>query len=200
MNRGPLVGRSSGLRIAFTLALGAMACDDIAAGQIGKLFGKKQEVTYQTFRDSSGRFSLEYPTKDWRVVPGGSPERVILTREDGAATVVVEASTLVDAFLPSEMPTFAEAEVERLKERVQAAKDAKYELVDTKSGPGAMIPYASVGAQGPERVVQYSIPVDKNLFRLIRTAPVATAARYEAVLGRMIESFKAPAEPAAPKR
>ena len=201
MNRGASIGRRSGLGIALTLSLCAVAGDHVAAGQIGKIFGRKQEVTYQTYRDSSGRFSLEYPNKDWRVVPGGgSAALVILAREDGEATVVVEASMLVEALAPSEIQAMAEIEVDNLKARLPAAKDAKYELVDTKLGAGAMIPYTNVGAQGPERVVQYSIPVDKNLFRLIRTARVNTAAKHDAVLTHMIESFKSPAEPAAPKR
>jgi hypothetical protein len=199
MNRA--IAHHWGLRIALTLTLCAVAHGPMAAAQFGKIFGRKQEVTYQTYRDSSGRFSLEYPNKDWRVVPGGgSGALVILARADGEATVVVEASTLVEALAPSEIQAMAEIEVDNLKARVPIAKDAKYELVDTKLGPGAMIPYANVGAQGPERVVQYSIPVDKNLFRLIRTARVAAAAKHDAVLTHMIESFKSPAEPAAPKR
>jgi hypothetical protein len=198
MNRA--IARRSGLRIALTLTLCAVARDHMGAGQLGKIFGRKQEVTYQTYRDSSGRFSLEYPNKDWRVVPGGgSAALVILAREDGEATVVVEASMLVEALAPSEIQAMAEIEVDNLKARLPAAKDAKYELVDTRSGRGAMIPYANIGAQGPERVVQYSIPVEKSLFRLIRTARVAAAAKHDAVLAHMIESFKSPAEPAPPR-
>jgi hypothetical protein len=201
MNRRVSIGRRAGLRIALALSLCAVARDHMAAGQIGKIFGKKQEVIYQTYRDPSGRFSLEYPNKDWRVVPGGgSAALVILAREDGEATVGVESMNLVEALTPSEIQAMAENEVDNLKARVPTAKDAKYELVDTRSGRGAMIPYANVGAQGAERVVQYSIPVDKNLFRVIRTARVAAAAKHDAVLAHMIESFKSPAEPAAPKR
>jgi hypothetical protein len=201
MNRGASIGRRAGLRIALTLSLCAVAGDHLPAGQIGKIFGKKQEVAYQTYRDPGGRFSLEYPNKDWRVVPvGASTALVMLAREDGEATVSVEAVKLVEALAPSEIQAMAENEVDKLKERVPSAKDAKYELVDTKLGPGAMIPYANVGAQGAERVVQYSIPVDKNLFRLIRTARIAAAAKHDAVLTHMIESFKSPAEPAPPKR
>jgi len=201
MNRRASIGRRPGLRIALALSLCAVAGAHLAAGQIGKIFGRKQEVVYQTYRDPSGRFSLEYPNKDWRVVPGGgSAALVILAREDGEATVGVESMNLVEALTPSEIQAMAENEVDNLKARVPTAKDAKYELVDTRSGRGAMIPYANVGAQGAERVVQYSIPVDKNLFRVIRTARVAAAAKHDAVLAHMIESFKSPAEPAAPKR
>jgi hypothetical protein len=201
MSRGASIGRRAGLRIALTLSLCAVARDHMAAGQIGKIFGRKQEVLYQTYRDPGGRFSLEYPNKDWRVVPGGgSAALVILAREDGEATVGVEAVSLVEALAPSEIQAMAENEVDNLKTRVPTAKDAKYELVDTRSGTGAMIPYANVGAQGAERVVQYSIPVDRNLFRVIRTARVAAAGKHDAVLAHMIESFKVPAEPAAPKK
>src|ERR1700674_5402328 len=84
------IARRSGLRVALTLTLCVVARDHRAAGQLGKIFGRKQEVTYQTYRDSSGRFSLEYPNKDWRVVPGGgSAALVILARADGEATVSV---------------------------------------------------------------------------------------------------------------
>ncbi len=201
MNRGASIGNRSCLRIALTLLFCAVAREHIAAGQIGKIFGRKQEVIYQTYRDPGGRFSLEYPNKDWRVVPGGGPAAlVILAREDGEATVGVEAVNLVEALVPSEIRVMAENEVDKLKERAPSAKDAKYELVDTTSGPGAMIPYANIGAQGAERVVQYAIPVDKTLFRLIRTARLAAAARHDAILTHMIESFKAPAGPAPPKR
>jgi hypothetical protein len=47
--------------------------------------------------------------------------------------------------------------------------------------------------------MRYLIGVDRNLFRLDGVVQFASAAKYEPILMHMIQSFKAPAGPAATK-
>ena len=50
--------------------------------RIPHLFGDKN-VKNKAFKDPSGRFELEYPTKDWSPLPTGGSAVAILARKDG---------------------------------------------------------------------------------------------------------------------
>jgi len=167
---------------------------------IGKLFGDRG-VTYRTYRDPAGRFEFEYPTRDWRVLSSATANLAMLARNDGA-TVAIDFSRMALARpLTSDIAysTLADVEIDSLKERQPQAKEFKSEIVETKAGRGALIRYASVGTKGPERVMQYSIPVGLDLYRVIAIVPEMLLSKHEPVLMHMIESFRAPAAEATSK-
>jgi hypothetical protein len=201
MSRRIAVRRGAWLVLVLAGVICAAPCQSLRAAQgvFGKMLGKKGDVTYRVYRDPNGRFSIEYPNKDWRIVPSGQSALVILAREDGEATLVVDATTLVEALSPAEIAAMVDVEVTSLKDRLPNATEIKAEVVEIKSGRAALIHYASAGARGPEKSTQYSIPVDKQLFRLIGVTPATAAAKYDAILAHMVESFKVPAEPATTK-
>jgi len=162
-----------------------------AGGQFGS--GGDRGVSYRVFKDPAGRFEIEYPTRDWRQAPISGSTLVNFARTDGQAALSVESFRLADTLAPSEILTMAEIEIQDLKDRQSGARNFTSEILDTKAGRGALIRYSRAGAKGPDLVMQYSIPVGLDLYRVIAVVPEALAARHEPVVGHMILSFNAPA-------
>ena len=120
------------------------------------IFGDKN-VKYKAFKDPAGRFELEYPTKDWSPLPTGGSAVAILARNDRTATVVIDLARLTEPLAPSEIATNAQIEVETLREQQPRAKDFTSEILEAKAGRGSLIRYARSGANGPERIMHYSV-------------------------------------------
>jgi hypothetical protein len=184
--------------LAMILVCGVVAFEPAVVAQKKFLiFGG--DIKYNTYRDPSGRFEIEQPTKDWDVVPSGGSAIAILSRNDRTATVMVDLAKLNDPLGPDEITTNAKFEVDTLKEQQPNAKDFTSDLFECKGGKGALIKYQRIGAKGAERVMRYMIGVDRDLYRIDAIVQDASAAKYEPVLMHMIQSFKAPAGPAASK-
>jgi hypothetical protein len=62
-----------------------------------------------------------------------------------------------------------------------------------------LIRYSRV-ATGPEAVVQYSVPVGQELYRLNGIVPERLLSKYEPIVMHMIQSFKAPADPSTARQ
>jgi hypothetical protein len=192
--------RSSPLPVlALTVACGMLAAEHAAIAQKKFLFFGDSKVSYTTYRDPSGRFEIEQPTKDWDLVPPGGAAIAILSRNDHAATLVIDLAHLTEPLAQDEIATNAQIEVATLKEQQPNARDLASDLLDCKGGHGALIKYTRIGAKGAERVLRYLIGVDRDLYRLDAVFSDASANKYEPILMHMIQSFKAPAGPAASK-
>jgi len=192
----------------FSSRRAAIACATACAIVLGEraasaqkkflIFGEGK-VTYTTFRDLAGRFELEYPTKDWGSFPPGGSAIAILSRSDKTATLVIDRLRLSEPLAPNEIATNAKVEVESLKEQQPNAKDFASELLDCKAGQGSLIRYSRAGARGIERVMHYSVGVDRDLYRLDAVVADASLAKFEPILRHMIQSFKVPAGPVTSK-
>jgi hypothetical protein len=150
---------------------------------------------YRAFRDVSGRFELEYPTRDWNPLPAAGSAIAILVRNDRTATVVVDHTRLTEPLAPAEIATNARIEVESLKAQPNA-KDFTSEILEGRAGRGSLIRYGRQGASGPERVMRYSVAVGRDLYRVDAVVPEGSLAKHEAILKHMILSLKVPANPA----
>ena len=155
------------------------------------MVGGDKNVKYETFKDPAGRFEIEYPAKDWKRLPSGGSSLAVFARNDGP-TLFVDHVRLVGALTPAEIEGMAAVELDTLKEQQPKAKDFKSDMLDSKAGRGVAIRY-SRDSTGPETVVQYSIPVGQELFRLNGVIPDKQLAKYEPIIMYMIQSFKAPA-------
>jgi hypothetical protein len=185
--------------VTFALSILCLLPAGLAADQnvLTKMFGGGKDTTYQMFKDPAGRFELEYPTKDWRLLPSVGSSLAVFARNDGP-TLIVEHIRLVERLTPEEFDGLPDVEVERLKKEQPKAKDFKSGILETKAGRGVLIRYSRVG-QGPDSVMQYSIPVDQDLYRLNCVVPERLFSKYEPIVMHMIQSFKAPADASAPK-
>jgi hypothetical protein len=168
----------------------AAASGSPARAQFGVFKRGSKNGSYQPFKDASGRFSLEYPAKDWRTIPGGGSVLVGFTHKDGDATVLVDYTKLKLALAPTEIDAaFAELEVQLLKEREPSVTDIKSSVVPGSPGPRIVIQFSRPGLHGVEQVLQYSIPVGDNLYRLVCTVRADKAEKNKAILSHMVESF-----------
>jgi hypothetical protein len=190
--RRRIVSRS--LVVLWTLA----ATTGLSAEQnpFGWLTGDKS-VKYMTYKDPGGRFELEYPTKDWRILPSGVGSSLVFSRTDGPS-LFIDQITIVDRLTPAEVDVLADIEISRLKKEQPKGRDFKSEMLEGKSGRGVLIRYSRPGTE-LESVVQYSIPVEKDLYRLNGVMPSRLLSKHESVVMHMIQSFKASASQSTTK-
>jgi hypothetical protein len=197
-----MTGHDFSRRLPAVLCLGLIA---VLAGERAALAQKKLgifgsgDTKYNTYRDAAGRFEIDQPAKDWGLVPASGSSIAIISRNDRTATLSVDLITLTEPLGADEITTNAQIEIDTLKEQQPNAKDFTSEVFECKGGKGALIKYSRVGAAGAQKAMRYLIGVDRNLFRVDAVAQFASAAKHEPILLHMIQSFKAPAGPAATK-
>ena len=162
----------------------------LSAGQFKWMVGDKS-VKYVSFKDASGRFELEYPEKDWKRLPSVGQSLIGFARNDGP-TLFVDHVRLVEALTPAEMAGLPSVELSTLKDQQPKATGFKSEDLESKAGRGVLIKYSREGA-GPKTVIQFSIAVGMELFRITGVIPDKQVAKYEPIVMYMIQSFKAPA-------
>lgn len=175
------------------MAVSAVATPASAQWPFGR--GNK-DIKYRAYKDTANLFEIEYPEKDWKMIPlpvGGSLV-VQFTHKDGP-TFSVEHVKMPAALTAGERAAMQEAELERVRGQERATKDFKTDALETKSGRGVVIRYQQMG-RGIERVVQCTLDVGVDLFRLNGVMPERLLAQFEPIFAHMIESFKSPASPA----
>ena len=166
------------------------ACSSVlSAPQLGKIFNSDKNVKYQVFKDPSGLFELEYPEKDWKRLPSVGQNLVSFSRNDGP-TFFVGHVKLSEPFTEAEIANLPAVELTTLKDQQPKATGFKSDLFESKAGRGVVIRYSREGA---ETVIQYSIAVGTELFRINGVIPDKQIAKYEPIVMYMIQSFKAPA-------
>ena len=166
------------------------ACSSVlSAAQLGKIFNSDKNVKYQVFKDPSGLFELEYPEKDWKRLPSVGQNLVSFSRNDGPAFFVGHVK-LSEPFTEAEIANLPAVELTTLKDQQPKATGFKSDLFESKAGRGVVIRYSREGA---ETVIQYSIAVGTELFRINGVIPDKQIAKYEPIVMYMIQSFKAPA-------
>jgi hypothetical protein len=184
--------RPAALALAVACALLSTESPAIGQKRFG-IFGDKN-VSYKPFKDAAGRFELDYPTKDWNPLPSGGSAVAILAHKDRAATIVIDLIRLSEPLAPSEIERNAQIEVETVKEQQRNAKDFKSEFLDGKAGRASLIRYSRLGANGPERVLHYTVAVGQDLYRLDAVLSEESYAKYEPIAMHMLQSFKVPAD------
>ena len=159
---------------------------------MGKNSGDTQ--TLSTFSAPDGKFALEYPSKDWQMLPGVGSVVATLAQRNSEASVVINYARMNQVLAPSEInDLFAELESEDLVFRQPEAKGAKPSIVNVGGRRVVVIQYSRAGLKGKEQVVQYTVPVGQDVYQLICSAQAALFAKYEPMFTHAIESFQSPA-------
>ena len=192
------LGRRACAGSVLTILCVISAARQVTAEQnpIRKLFGDR-DVSYKTFKDPAGRFEIEFPDKDWRLLLSGGASLAVFARNDGPA-LYVDHVRLMDTLTPGEIGALPETEVDLLRKQEPQTKDFKSDMLEGKSGRGVLIKY-SRPVKGPASVVQYSVAVGQDLYRLNGVVPERVFSKYEPIIMHMIQSFKALAAPPSPK-
>jgi PsbP len=177
-----------------SLALIAIAVAVVSVASLDAQAPRKGFTVFRAFQD---RFTFEYPYKDWETVPGGTSSLVALAQKKREAAVVVEYQPLRLELAPNEIDQdFAKLEAEPVTSRQPNAADVTVKLIDVGSTRVIVVEYTRKGIAGAERVRQYSLPLGKQLYRLVCSAPAALFAKHEPTFAAMVESFKVAAAPA----
>lgn len=151
---------------------------------------KAPKLATTTLTVTNPGFSLEYPKKDWIVVPGGGAATVVLAQAKGNASVIVERVVLKAELGPDDITDlFAQLETESIQQRAPKAADFRSKVLDVTGGRLVAVQYALDGSKGPERVRQYSIPVGTNLYRLTCAAPIGQFQIFDPVFAHIAASF-----------
>lgn len=169
-------------------AAAALAAQTPAPGE----YGRAAKLEVQPFEGPNKRIRLEYPKKDWEVVPGGSTAIASLMQKKGEAAVVIEASRLNQPLAPDDITDlFGQLESETVRDRQPSAVNIQPKVYGAAGRRFVILTYERSGVSGPERVRQYSIPVGAELYRLICSAAAPQFAHYETVFAHIAASFTA---------
>ncbi len=166
-----MVKARRGWRVAVAVAVLSGAGLDVSAVPAGEgqgrpagqpqstWFGKASGGGTQTFKDPDGRFTFEFPKKDWMALPVGGPIVATVASKKGDAAIVVEHGWLKQPLAPSDITDlFAELEVEVIRERVPKATDFQTQIIDAGDQRIVAVQYVRQGLTGMERVRQVLDP------------------------------------------
>jgi hypothetical protein len=171
-----------------SLALFAVAAVVVSVASLEAQAPRKGFRVFRAFQD---QFTFEYPLKDWDPMPGGTSSLVAMAQRKREAAVVVEYQPLRLELAPSEIDQdFAKLEAEPVTTRQPSATDVTVKLIDVGSTRVIVVEYTRKGLAGAERVRQYSLPMGKQLYRLVCSAPAALFAKHEPTFAAMVETFK----------
>ena len=179
-----------GILLAVPGSLGAQAGKAMAADP---WYGRTTKAQFQPARTVDG-FQLDWPKKDWLMLPSAGSLSLVMTTKKGDALVVVERTVLRQPLEPSDITElFAQLESDAVKEKGQVL-DVQARVIDANGRRLVAVQFQRTGMLGPERVRQYSLPVGKNLYRLICISTAAQFLSYDPLFSHMAASFTATAE------
>jgi hypothetical protein len=144
----------------------------------------------QPYRDPSGRFTFQYPKKDWQALPGALSALVTISGNKGKASVQVEYFSLADTVKVGEMyKEIVQNESEFIRERQPGADQIRGQAMRPDLKDIVVIDYTRPGMSGVDRVRHYSIVSGMNMYRVSCVAPVADFPKLEAAFEQIAKSF-----------
>jgi hypothetical protein len=144
----------------------------------------------QPQRSADAPLQVEFPTKDWMVLPSSGALVLAAASRKGDAVVLIERSTLRQALDPADITDlFAQIEIDAIKERQPKAADFQSKVLDLGARRLVAIQYSRPGVLGNERVRQYSVPVGTDLYRMTCISSAARFAVYDPVFSHIAASL-----------
>ncbi len=152
-------------------------------------FAKTTRTQFQVVKLSDAGFQVEWPKKDWLLLPSAGPFALVLATKKGDAMVAVERTSLRQPLQPSDITDlFAQLESDTIKEREKPV-DLQARVIEAGDRRLAAVQYQRSGPQGTERVRQYSVPAGKRLYRLICVSSASQFLTYDPVFAHMAATF-----------
>jgi hypothetical protein len=144
----------------------------------------------QPQRSADAPLQVEFPTKDWMVLPSSGALVLAAASRKGDAVVLIERSTLRQALDPADITDlFAQIEIDAIKERQPKAVDFQSKVLDSGARRLVAVQYSRPGVLGNERVRQYSVPVGTDLYRVTCISSAARFAVYDPVFSHIAASL-----------
>ncbi len=143
------------------------------------------------YSDPHGRFSLDYPKKNWQVLPGGGSTLATLAEKKGRATVQIEYLRLNQPLMvDQDHDLIVQTESSLIRERQPGATGIQGSA-ERPDLPGMVaIDFTRPGVSGPERVRQFSVVQGNDLFRILCVARVGDFQKFEMAFQQIARSFR----------
>lgn len=190
--RGGAAGWGLAAASAVAMVVGAAAQAPPAALR-GTWYGRDAKGSYTAYRDAGGRFSLEYPRRDWLLLTGNGAVLLVATHNRGEAWVILERVRMATSLAPDEVTDlFADLETENVKQHQPRANGFLKRVFDTDNRRFIALQYSRPGADPREQEIvrQYSFPVGQDLYRLVCAVQGRRFDRYEAMCAHVAATFR----------
>ena len=143
-----------------------------------------------SLKDPGGLFTMDYPRRDWTVVPGAGPIVATIVNKKGDAAIVIEQAVLKQPLAPADITElFAELELELVRERQPRATDFQSRVIGYEGRTLAALQFVRPGVTGMERVRQFSIPAGLRLYRVSCVAALGSFAANETWFAHAAATF-----------
>jgi hypothetical protein len=195
--RGGAASWGLGAAAAAAMVVGAAAQEPPAALR-GTWYGRDAKGSYTAYRDAGGRFSLDYPRRDWLLLTGDGAVLLVATHNRGEAWIILERVTMATSLAPDEVTDlFADLETENVRQHQPRAEGFVKRVFDTDNRRFIALQYTRPGADPRSREIvrQYSFPVGQDLYRLVCAVQGPRFDRYEAMCAHVAATFR-PVPPA----
>lgn len=171
--------------------------DTIRRGAIGIVLAMtaaslhaQRPIPTQPYTDPAGRFTMQYPRRDWQVFPGAGSALVTIGGAKGKASVQVEYFKLREPIKVDEnYELIVGIESDFVRDRQPGADQIKGAPMRPDLKDIVVVDYVRPGAGGVDRIRQYSIISGANLFRVSCVAPATEFPKLEATFEQIAKSF-----------
>jgi hypothetical protein len=144
----------------------------------------------QPYKDPSGRFTFQYPKKNWQVFPGAGSSLATIGGNKGRTSVQIEYLKLNAPIKVDEnYELIVGIETEFIRDRQPGAEQIKGVPMRPDLKDIVVVDYVRPGVSGVDRVRQYSIINGVNLFRVSCVAPAAEFPKLQATFEQIAKSF-----------
>lgn len=175
-------------------ALSVLGVAVTAAAQNDPAVARSANLKTQKYVSASHNFSVEYP-RDWRVVGGGMATLVTFDQKKSEASVAIEYELRELPTTPEDVnDTYVGIEKDFIKAQVVKVSSPTTRIVAVGPRRIVVLEFTRIGVHGEERVREYMVPVERNLFRIICRAAPSIFDRYSPVFAHVAASF-APVTP-----
>jgi hypothetical protein len=162
----------------------------VASPGIDPWVSRAAKLQVRPQRSADAPLQVEFPAKDWVVLPSSGALVLAAASRKGDAVVLIERSTLRQALDPADITDlFAQIEIEAIKERQPKAADFQSKVLDSGARRLVAVQYSRLGVLGSERVRQYSVPVGTDLYRVTCISSAARFAAYDPVFSHIAASL-----------
>jgi hypothetical protein len=126
------------------------------------------------------------------VLPSSGSVLLILASRKGDAVVLLERLTLNLVIETADVTDlFAQIEIDAIKKQQPKAAEFQSRILNSGQQRLVAVQYGRPGVLGSERVRQYSIPIDKQLYHVTCVSSAAQFSSYDPLFSHIAASFTA---------
>jgi hypothetical protein len=178
--------------LAGSRAGGATSAGGVQTEAVDAWIAPATKVQFEPQRAADAPLQLDLPKKDWMVLPSSGSVLLVLASRKGDAVVLLERLALTLVLEAADITDlFAQIEIDAIKKQTPRAAEFQSRVLNAGARRLVAVQYGRPGVLGSERVRQYSIPIDKQLYHVTCISSAAQFGTYDAVFSHIAASFTA---------